>query len=651
MKSSLVISIGLLAASAYADSPVYQLPLIEISRQPSLQLSQSPTLGNQVILSSQQIAASGANNLSQILSSVAGVEISSGLSAAPQILIHSEPALIMVNGVPLTNFSMSNPDINLIALSNVDKIIITAGSTGSIYGNQSLGGVINIITKTAAEPLKSLTVSLTNPWARELTAVAAGPINASWNYRGSYQNQYDTGYRDHSAELNNQAALNLTQQYHSGSVKLDAFGLHQNLQYAGYLTDQQVAQNSTQSFADQGQGSYVGDTGMLSIEWLQDLSDPWQVDSHLSYRAQSANSELDGSFNQRYQTAIFNQNYTGKMNLIGRQATSNVGWSVSDETYDFNGLNEFGDIEGANQQQYSLYGGLTYPLSTKLNFVASGRLLAVNTAGQFFNPNTDSFNPPSSQSQNLQLLTVGLQDQLTAETSVYLRRAMGYQLPFIDESSYTVNVDSGFGLQATTSTSYELGTHWQGDNTQLNAEAFITDLNNEIGFYMPENGIAANYNLPSTRREGISIDGQYQPNRKWTLQISATGMNNYFQQGPDIGNEIPGAAEWLASSSATYQWTKVWSVYGQWQYTGAEYAQGDNANASSKIPAYSVFNVAVNAHWQDWQLSLRLDNFSNTAYNLATVYNQYISTPHNNDVAYYPAPGRTAMLTAQYQFD
>ena len=187
--------------SVYADEPpIYELPSVGVTATPPFLYQTSPILGNQVIISHSQIVRSGANDIGQLINNVAGVQYITGISAEPRILIHSEPALILVNGQPLTNMSMSNPDINLIPVSEIKQIVITPGGPGTIYGNQSLGGAINIITQSVSTPEQSLSVAMGAPWTNQIIGISGGPINASTAYRVDMQNQFDQGYRQNSRQ-------------------------------------------------------------------------------------------------------------------------------------------------------------------------------------------------------------------------------------------------------------------------------------------------------------------------------------------------------------------------------------------------------------------------------------------------------------------
>ncbi len=648
----LIVSGLLVLSPLYADeSPVYELPSVGVSAAPPFLYQNSPILGNQVIISKSQIVRSGANDIGQLIGNISGVQYITGVSAEPEILIHSEPALILVNGQPLTNISMSNPDISLIPLSEIEQIIITPGGAGTIYGNQSLGGAINIITTSPTQPAQSLSVGGGTPWSNQIIGISAGPINASTAYRADVQNQFDEGDRENSRENTGQGNFSFEKDNRSGSVVANADFMRQTMQLPGYLTDVQAESNPTQSFASQGQGTYQANTGLFGLVWTEDFNALWQMKINLSDRLQDATSNLDGIFTQKYNTLMLNPELEGRFILWNRPIDTSFGLAFSNEGYRFESPDLYSNISGSNQQQYSSDASLNVPLTAKISLAGSGRLVAVETEGQFFNNATLQFNPESSQSQTLALGTIGLNAALNSETIVYIRRAMGYQLPFIDESNLTANPGAGFGLQPTTSTAYESGINWQGAEFQWDAEAFLINLQNEIGFYTPQNGLAANYNLSPTRREGITGDLSDEIAQKWTLGGSATLMNNFFETGVDAGNKIPGASNVLLDFNARYQVNSIWSVYGESQYVGPEFAEGDNANVSSQVPGYWVENLAINAEFSAWLLSLRVDNLTNQLYYSATVYAPYITAANNNPVAYYPANGRTAVLTCTYRFN
>jgi outer membrane cobalamin receptor len=226
---------------------------------------------------------------------------------------------------------------------------------------------------------------------------------------------------------------------------------------------------------------------------------------------------------------------------------------------------------------------------------------------------------------------------------------MGYQLPFIDESSDTLYPNTGFGLKATTDTSYETGLNYHNKVVQFNAALFIMNIDNQIGFMaIPSGGY--NYNMAPIRSMGASIDGQEQINSQWQIGANATLMNSKFRSGSYQGSDVPGSSEILGLMRLQYQFDSVWSAYVEQQYDGPQYSQGDNANIAGRIAGYFIYNAALNAEFHDWLFSFRIDNLSNTIYNTSADYAPWIAAPHNSEIAYYPAAGRTAMLQISYRF-
>lgn len=61
----------------------------------------------------------------------------------------SEYTLIMVDGVPLVGRTTGTLDLNRIAIGNVERVEMMKGASSSLYGNEALGGIINIITRKA----------------------------------------------------------------------------------------------------------------------------------------------------------------------------------------------------------------------------------------------------------------------------------------------------------------------------------------------------------------------------------------------------------------------------------------------------------------------------------------------------------------------
>ncbi|HVZ57678.1 MAG TPA: TonB-dependent receptor [Chitinophagaceae bacterium] len=110
------------------------------------------------VITRQQLEQSGGRTLGEILNTVAGTTIlgannSPGTNLTASIRGASAGnTLILVDGLPVTDPSVNNNyfDLNLIDLSQVERIEILKGGQSTLYGSDAVAGVINIITRKAS---------------------------------------------------------------------------------------------------------------------------------------------------------------------------------------------------------------------------------------------------------------------------------------------------------------------------------------------------------------------------------------------------------------------------------------------------------------------------------------------------------------------
>lgn len=127
------------------------------SQQP---LSRAPAVAT--VITAEDIAAIGATNLDEVLETVPGLHVSrASIRYVPMVVIRgigggnqTNPQVLMLqNGVPMT--TMYNGDRGSawvgLPLENIARIEIIRGPGSALYGADAYAGVINIITKTAAD--------------------------------------------------------------------------------------------------------------------------------------------------------------------------------------------------------------------------------------------------------------------------------------------------------------------------------------------------------------------------------------------------------------------------------------------------------------------------------------------------------------------
>jgi len=85
---------------------------------------------------------------------VPGVRVSTGRKNEPNVSIHGfdqSRILVLIDGVPYYETKYGKFDMNLLSIENVARIDVIKGAASVLYGANAEAGVINIITKKAAD--------------------------------------------------------------------------------------------------------------------------------------------------------------------------------------------------------------------------------------------------------------------------------------------------------------------------------------------------------------------------------------------------------------------------------------------------------------------------------------------------------------------
>ncbi len=194
---------GLHIPAAYADAILPTL-LISATRseQSSLQTPASIT-----VITQQEISKYRPRNLTDLLQSRGGLQIDdpsgNGQNATIDMRGFGPTAgsntLILVDGRRLNNSSdRASPDLNSIDIQNIDRIEIIQGSAGILFGNQAVGGLINIITRRPEQFQARITAGAGDYAGYRLHAdISDRPIDRL-AYRLSASKAENNNYRDNN---------------------------------------------------------------------------------------------------------------------------------------------------------------------------------------------------------------------------------------------------------------------------------------------------------------------------------------------------------------------------------------------------------------------------------------------------------------------
>ncbi len=103
------------------------------------------------LISAKAIAAANSIRLNDILEEQTGLLVVSdfgGVKGLQMQGLDSQYNLILIDGVPLVGRSAGTLDLSRVTTGNIKQIEIVKGPSSSLYGNEALAGVVNIVTET-----------------------------------------------------------------------------------------------------------------------------------------------------------------------------------------------------------------------------------------------------------------------------------------------------------------------------------------------------------------------------------------------------------------------------------------------------------------------------------------------------------------------
>ncbi len=146
------------AAPALAEDAARIDPIVTTATKTATKLSDVPA--SVTVITSEEIESQGNASVAQIISRSIGVNSwgSGGVGTAASVQMRGmeeEHTLLLIDGVRMNNPADSNgrgaANFDNVITHNIERIEIVRGPMASLYGSNASGGVVNIITKKAAQ--------------------------------------------------------------------------------------------------------------------------------------------------------------------------------------------------------------------------------------------------------------------------------------------------------------------------------------------------------------------------------------------------------------------------------------------------------------------------------------------------------------------
>lgn len=594
---------------------------------------------------------------------------------ATSAFAQESPITVYIDGVP--HSSVYGMDLGLL---NVERVEFLRGTQSTLYGQSSLGGVVNVITKEPdGEPQGKIVAELAEFDGRMLYGSYAQALiedvlnfNLAGRYRtssGYMTNDYPGSRRDYdeseSYQYNGTLRWNINDTTHAivtlngedrnnggmpfyaendGSLsttqEIDARNKVQvaeqvlKLEHQGeditltYLAAHQNTKADHTSDMDRTNGSFSPDLGNLDDAKFIDKS---EVRSFTHEMRLSANQE-----NLRWVAGVYYQDHL-------YDALDN-GSVVPNFLYGYMESHNNTDVSG---DQIASFGQASFYLSSNSQMTLGLRWQKDNKQTDFSSKTIVAGGATHTQYQadaswDVWLPKLALSYQLNQDALLYTSVAKGYQsggFNFTELDSTKARYDPQLTID------YELGvkTSFLDNQFYLDLNLFYLDISDAHGRSINALNQITFFNVDKARSYGAEMDVSWMVSDDWSLN-GTFGVNKaQYQTNQFAGKAMANAPEFTSSISLDYESYQGW--YGQlsYNYRSSHYSDAEN---TLKIDGYGLVDLHVGYRSNQYQVYLFASNLLDEEY-----LTNYYGLPFSNtaEIAGVGQP-RTLGLGISYDF-
>src|SRR5262245_26774664 len=646
------------------------------------------------VITAEDIAHSPSNNLPDILAQVPGVQLTSLFGSAVNGVKTSVDlrgfgafatanTLILINGRRLNDIDMAQVDLSTVPLNSIERIEITRGNSGAVlYGDNAIGGVINIVTKSGVggPPVAIRGEAGAGSFNQRLANISASTNHGPWS-TSFYGNAIKSdGYRENNALDQKNGVGNLNYTTPDLKAFLTVTGDDQKLGLpCGRIVDPSIGVNELVTNRrgaatpfdygnQQGASATAGFTKTIieGVDLIVDGGVRKKDTQGAFFGAIPFASPLPSLSSSYVDANLTTWSITPRLSIrnviFGVPSQILTGIDYYDATFNqsrwaFRGLAPQ-HIYDLSQQNVAGYWQQTIGLLPTTDFSYGARIQNTSlTARDRFDQNAPfAFGAealPLDQTETNYALHVGFEHRFNSVFSVFGRAAHAFRTPNVEE-----RVSSGpllpfpvfpappqdFRLKTQTSHDVEGGFRIKSGGFQMQTSAYLMDLENEIHF-IP--ALFYNVNLDPTRRTGMETAASYRLSDSLLLRGGFAFTRAVFREGPFAGHDVPLVSPYTASAGVTWN---IWQNYLVLDTTlrgwGERVMDNDQTNTQRKIGADATVDLKLSGAVDHFFWSFAVNNVLNAYY-----YDYAIASAFTPGRFFaYPLPGRSFLLKAGVTF-
>ncbi len=658
-KIGIYLFLGMLTLAAI--KPVFSQPTIELDKifvtVSRMVQYENKLAGNITIIGQEDIAASNAQTIPELLEEAEGVHVvnfSTSKTATVDLRGFGDAAsrnvLVLINDRILNTVDISSPDLLQIPLSAVERIEIIRGAGSVLYGDRAVGGVVNIITKKGQGLLKGRIGTHYGSYDhRGIDMEVSGSKNKlSYFFYSNYDD--DHGYRENSDVLRKDFDTRLG--YEVGEkLSVDAdYSFHEDhYGLPGGLSGTNLSNLGPRASTTRDDFAASRDNNLkLGFSLTPDLEDIYVgnlvLDLYLRDR------DVFDSFAPNFNTSrgIRTTGATGKYiydhEVFGKEVHFVSGLDFYDTENDIFGSGSNTDDLTITKTDLGLYSFGEYEAITDV-FVNGGvrYYKAEYTFSQRNGVAVDEKQKPDDL-----VYVGGLKYEYGPGSNVHASVQKTFRFPATDEwySSFsgTLNTD----LQEQKGIQYEVGVKQNVfDITELNITPYLLLNEHEI-FFDPSTFSNSNYD--KTRRAGVEVGQETDLLKllridfldKLSLATNYTFQKPEFVGGPNDGKIIPAVPKQLVNARLLTHCLKHYDFSISGSYVGSQFATNDVSNTGAKNEPYFTLDTKIGYRLTNFEIYGEVNNVFDQSYSTILI--------GTGPQLFYPAPGRNFNVGMNIKF-
>lgn len=633
--------------------------------------------GSVDLITSEEIRDSRQANLKDVLMFTPGVFVQPRFGAADESQIsirgsglrnnfHARGINLLVNGMPYRNAD-GFTDFESLELLTTEAIEVYKGANAFRYGGSTLGGAINLITRTGytADPLHAYAQG--GSFGYYKAQASTGGNRNGFDWYGSYARTSLDGYRDWSAQSRDRVNL------HAGyvlspKVDLRTFYFFADVQehLPGSLTRAEL-DSAPRSSAPGHRSDKWGRNYQLHHLGLQlrtQLSPTQRLQVSPYYQYRDIDHPIFQVINQQSQDIGAEVRYENTADLAGHRNRLTLGFQPAFmDMHNRQFENEAGEHGALTKDQTDKVYNLAFYAEDMLQL--GDRLSAVVGArfDHSLRKSKDHFLSDGDQTTRREFNTISprfgmLYDLPEVSGQIYANASETFEPPLLLELN-SLTLPGFIDLQGQSAWQFELGTRGRSAGLSWDVAVYDIELRNEIlninvqPFPGAPFTVPTYRNSPETRHYGLEAGLEYQiPGSIFTSRLGGDWLTlrgvytyaqyKYVEDSSFAGNDIPGAPNHHLVAELRYSHPSGWSLGPIIEWVPASYfVDSDNTTTNE---GWALLNARA-----DWSIGhTGLSAFMHVRNITDTNASPSVQVDNANGRFYEPVDGRSIYAGLMY---